>query len=77
MPRKEKEVGVKKEKHYLYFVDKKGHISRCKMARGGQPGGKPEKVADAGVKKEDGRLYFVDKQGDISSSPMQRRGSRA
>lgn len=29
-------VGVKKEKGYLYFVDKKGNISRAKMARGGK-----------------------------------------
>ncbi len=27
-------VGVKKEKGYLYFVDKDGDISRAKMARG-------------------------------------------
>ena len=29
-------VGVKKEKGYLYFVDKGGDISRAKMARGGK-----------------------------------------
>jgi hypothetical protein len=29
-------VGVKKEKGYLYFVDKKGNVSRAKMARGGR-----------------------------------------
>ena len=28
--------GVKKEKGYLYFIDKKGDISRAKMARGGK-----------------------------------------
>lgn len=28
--------GVKKEKGYLYFVDKQGDISRAKMARGGK-----------------------------------------
>ena len=28
--------GVKKAKGYLYFVDKKGDISRAKMARGGK-----------------------------------------
>jgi len=26
--------GIKKEKGYLYFIDKKGDISRAKMARG-------------------------------------------
>ena len=29
-------VGIKKQKGYLYFVDKKGDISRAKMARGGK-----------------------------------------
>jgi hypothetical protein len=29
-------VGVKKQRGYLYFVDKQGDISRAKMARGGQ-----------------------------------------
>ena len=29
-------VGVKKQKGYLYFVDKKGDISRAKMARAGK-----------------------------------------
>jgi hypothetical protein len=29
-------VGIKKERGYLYFVDRQGDISRAKMARGGQ-----------------------------------------
>ena len=29
-------VGIRKERGYLYFVDKQGDISRAKMARGGQ-----------------------------------------
>ena len=28
--------GVKKEPGYLYFVDKKGDVSRAKMVRGGK-----------------------------------------
>ena len=31
-------VGVKKAKGYLYFVDKKGNVSRAKMARGKKKG---------------------------------------
>ena len=27
-------VGVKKEKGFLYFVDKQGDVSKAKMARG-------------------------------------------
>jgi hypothetical protein len=34
MAEKVKKCGVKKESGYLYFVDKKGDISRAKMARG-------------------------------------------
>jgi len=29
-------VGIKKERGYLYFIDKQGDVSRAKMARGGQ-----------------------------------------
>lgn len=28
--------GIKKQKGYLYFIDKRGDISRAKMARGGK-----------------------------------------
>lgn len=28
--------GIKKEPGYLYFVDKKGDVSRAKMVRGGK-----------------------------------------
>ena len=28
--------GIKKQKGYLYFIDKQGDISRAKMARGGR-----------------------------------------
>lgn len=41
MAEKVAKVGVQKEPGYLYFVDKKGDISRAKMARGG----KKKKVA--------------------------------
>ncbi len=33
-PQKVARVGVRKEKGYLYFVDKQGDVSRAKMARG-------------------------------------------
>jgi len=72
MAKKVAKAGVRKEKGYLYFVDKHGDVSRAKMARGGKKGGKPEKVAKVGVKKEGGFLYFVDKQGDISCAKMAR-----
>jgi uncharacterized protein YcgL (UPF0745 family) len=73
MAQKVCKVGVKKAKGYLYFVDKRGDVSRVKMARGRKKGGNPEKVAKAGVKKDDGYLYFIDKQGDISRAKMVRR----
>ncbi len=74
MAKKVTKVGVKKEKGWLYFVDKNGDVSRAEMARGGKKKGKKkvEKVAKAGIKKESGYLYFVDKQGDISCAKMAR-----
>lgn len=74
MAEKVAKVGIKKEDGYLYFVDKKGNISRAKMARGGGKKGKskPQEVAKVGVKKAKGYLYFVDKKGDISRAKMAR-----
>lgn len=72
MAEKVAKVGVKKAPGYLYFVDKKGDVSRAKMARGGKKGGKPEKVAKVGVKKASGYLYFVDSKGDVSRAKMAR-----
>jgi len=69
-------VGVKKEKGYLYFLDKQGDISCAKMARGDSKGGATKKVAKVGVKREEGYLYFIDKQGDVSCAKMVRGGTR-
>ena len=76
MATKVAKVGVKKEKGYLYFVDKKGDVSRAKMARGKKKGGKPQKVAKVGIKKKEGYLYFIDKKGDISCAKMVRGGKK-
>ena len=77
MAKKVAKVGVKKEKGYLYFVDKNGNVARAVMARGKKKGkGKIEVVAKVGVKKEDGMLYFIDKQGDVSAAVMSRGGKK-
>ncbi len=76
MAQKVAKVGVKKQKGYLYFVDKKGDVSCAKMARGNRKGGSPKKVAKVGIKKQKGYLYFIDKKGDISSAKMVQGGKR-
>lgn len=78
MAEKVAKVGVKKQKGYLYFVDKHGNVARAKMSRGGRKKGKAkiESVAKAGVRKKSGYLYFVDKSGDVSCAKMQRGGRK-
>jgi hypothetical protein len=76
MAQKVAKVGVKKQKGYLYFVDKHGDISCAIMARGAKKGGKPKKVAKVGIKKQAGFLYFIDKNGDISCAKMVRGGKK-
>ncbi len=76
MAQKVAKVGVKKEKGYLYFVDKHGDVSCAKMARGNKKGGSTKKVAKVGIKKQGGYLYFIDKQGDISSAKMVQGGKK-
>ena len=76
MAQKIAKAGVKREKGFLYYLDKQGDISRAKMARGGSKGGRPEKVKKLGVKREEVFLYFIDKQGDVSRAKMVRGGRR-
>ena len=77
MAKKVTKVVVKKEKGYLYFVDKKGNVARAKMARGKKKGkAKIQVVAKVGVKKQKGMLYFIDKQGDVSCAVMARGGRK-
>ncbi|MDP2942067.1 MAG: hypothetical protein Q8O36_00920 [Candidatus Omnitrophota bacterium] len=72
MSEKVTKVGIKRAKGYLYYIDKKGDVSRAKMARGGKKGGKPEKVKAVGIKRVKGYLYFIDKKGDVSRAKMKR-----
>ncbi len=69
-------LGIKREKGYLYYVDKKGDVSCAKMARGKKKGGSPKKVAKVGLKREKGFLYFIDKKGDVSCAKMKRGGKK-
>jgi len=76
MAEKVTKVGIKREKGYLYYVDKQGDVSCAKMARGGKKGGSPKKCAKCGIKRKEGYLYFVDKQGDVSAAKMKRGGKK-
>jgi hypothetical protein len=72
MAEKVAKCNVKKEKGYLYYLDKNGNVARSKMARGGNKGGGAEVVAKCGVKRQEGYLYFIDKNGDVSRAKMAR-----
>jgi len=72
MAEKVNNTGVSKESGFLYFLDKNGHVSRTKMARGADRSGTPEVVKNAGVQRESGWLYFIDKDGDVSRAKMAR-----
>lgn len=76
MAEKVAKAGIKREKGYLYYLDKQGDVSRAKMARGKKKGGSPTKVTKLKVKRAEGYLYFVDKQGDVSRAKMARRGKK-
>ena len=69
-------AGVERESGWLYYLDKKGNVSRVRMARGGGKvrKTKPQVVAKVGVEREEGFLYFIDKDGDVSRAKMARAG---
>ena len=83
MAEKVLKCGIKKEKGYLYFIDKKGDISRAKMARGRKKSKKrkqfPKGVFGEVVLRR--RLIFVlrtenDKAKGIGLGCFARRGSK-
>lgn len=76
MAQKVAKLGVKRQKGFLYFIDKQGDVSCALMARGKKKGGKPKKVAKAGIEKKNGFLYFLDKQGDIACAKLVRGGKK-
>lgn len=76
MAEKVEKVGIKREKGYLYYLDKQGDVSCAKMARGGKKGGSPKKVVKCAIKRKVGYLYFIDKQGDVSCAKMKRGGKK-
>ena len=72
-------TGIKREKGWLYYLDKKGDVSRARMARGGGKvprGKKNEKVEKCGIEREDGFLYFIDKKGHVAKVKMKRSTGR-
>ena len=71
----ERNTMSKKEKGWLYYLDKNGNVSRAKMVRRGTKAKKtpPQVIAKCGVKRENGWLYFIDKQGDVAKAKMARR----
>ena len=70
MVEKVAKAGIKRQKGYLYYVDKKGNVVETKMARGKSKGGGAKVVAKSEVEKESGYLYFIDKAGDVSRAKM-------
>jgi len=69
-------LGIKRQKGYLYYIDKHGDVSCAKMARGAKKGGSPKKVAKCCIKRKEGYLYFLDKHGDVSCAKMKRGGKK-
>jgi hypothetical protein len=76
MADKVEKLGIKREKGFLYFIDKQGDVSCAKMARGSKKGGGRKKVAKCGIKRKVGYLYFLDKKGDVSCAKMKRGGKK-
>lgn len=70
-------TGVKREKGFLYYVDKKGNVARCNMKRAGkQYKKKIEVITKAGIERKAGYLYYVDKQGNVAEAKMARGGKK-
>jgi hypothetical protein len=70
-------TGVKREKGFLYFLDKKGNVAKVQMKRAGKKTSKKQTVvAKAGIKRKVGYLYYIDKKGNVCEAKMQRGGRK-
>ena len=66
-------TGIKREKGYLCFLNKKGDVAMVKMARAGKKSDKKQEViAKVGIDRKEGYLYYVDKQGNVAEAKMAR-----
>ena len=69
--------GVKREKGYLYFVNKKGDLARAPMARASKKTSKKQEVVHkCSIRKKPGYLYFLDKKGNVSMAKMAKGGRK-
>ena len=59
-------LNLQREPGWFYYIDKDGHVSRSRMARGTAAGGGRELVMRVGLVREPEWFYFIDKDGDIS-----------
>ncbi len=70
-------TNVKREAGWLYYIDKKGNVSRVNMKRAGKPYKKKiQTICKCGIKRESGCLYYVDKKGNVCEAKMQRGGRK-
>ena len=70
-------TGIKREKGFLYFVNKKGDVAKVAMKRAGKKANKKQTVvAKAGIKRKPGYLYYIDKRGNVAEAKMARGGKK-
>lgn len=62
---------VKREKGYLYYVGKTGHVWRAPMKSNKR--GTKKKVSAEKVAKRKGYMYYLDKAGYVGEAKMARR----
>ena len=69
MNEKISETKIKREKGWLYYLDKGGDISACPISKGRESFKHlAKKILKLGVKREKGFLYFIDKEGYLCKS---------
>lgn len=66
-PQKVKELGIRRQPGFVYFIDAEGDISRSARSDDRLDELK-EKVLRVGLQREPGFLYFLDSAGDIARS---------
>jgi len=64
---------IKREKGFLYFLNKKGNVAKVAMKRAGKKVNKRQSVvAKTGIERKSGYLYYLDKKGNVCEAKMAR-----
>jgi hypothetical protein len=64
------QIGIKREKGYIYWITRDGAVKRCRTVSKKRPRTKVEDIVKTGITFEPGWLYYLNEDGDVARTEM-------